>query len=159
MSITFNADEVFEMALQMETDGAAFYRAAAEGRSGRTRDFLSGLASMEENHRTLFGEMKEQLADRDRAASLYDPEGEAARYLRAFAEGKVFSARSGHGEFLRAAKSLDEILSFAIGLEKESIVFYVGIKELVADAAGKEKLEKIIHEEMGHVTALGTWIE
>ncbi len=32
----FNADEIFEIAEQIERNGAAFYRRAAEGRAGRS---------------------------------------------------------------------------------------------------------------------------
>ena len=45
MSITFNADEVFEMAEQIERNGAKFYREAATKTSDRqTKDMFLRLA-------------------------------------------------------------------------------------------------------------------
>jgi rubrerythrin len=42
----------------------------------------------------------------------------------------------------------------AIGVERDSIAFYVGLKEAVSRKAGKDKVEDIIKEEMGHIVAL-----
>jgi len=42
----------------------------------------------------------------------------------------------------------------AIGLERDSIAFYVGIKEAISRRAGKDKVEDIIKEEIGHIAIL-----
>ena len=42
----------------------------------------------------------------------------------------------------------------AIEAEKDSIVFYVGLKDFVSVKAGKDKVEDIIKEEQGHVAEL-----
>jgi len=39
-------------------------------------------------------------------------------------------------------------------LEKDSIVFYVGIKEAIPPDWGKAKIDAIIREEMGHISLL-----
>jgi len=46
----------------------------------------------------------------------------------------------------------------AIGLEKDSIAFYVGIKEAIPagwGGWGQDKIAAIIREEMGHIRLLG----
>ena len=51
MSYDFSANEVFEMAEQIERNGALFYKSAAEGTTDRSaKDFLLGLSAMEEQH-------------------------------------------------------------------------------------------------------------
>jgi rubrerythrin len=50
--------------------------------------------------------------------------------------------------------SLEAILKEAITAEKDSIVFYLGMKDMVADGAGKAKIDVIIKEEMGHIRQL-----
>ena len=50
--------------------------------------------------------------------------------------------------------SMREILKAAILAEKDSIVFYLGMKDLVPDKLGKDKLDEIIKEEMGHIRIL-----
>jgi rubrerythrin len=47
-----------------------------------------------------------------------------------------------------------EILKSAIEAEKDSIVFYLGMKEGVPEKLGKGRLEAIIKEEMGHIRVL-----
>jgi rubrerythrin len=42
----------------------------------------------------------------------------------------------------------------AIGIERDSIDFYVGLKEAVSHRAGKDKVEDIIKEEMRHIVIL-----
>ena len=48
----------------------------------------------------------------------------------------------------------EEVLNIAIGLEKDSIVFYESMKNVVPDAAGKNKLNAIIKQEIGHIVEL-----
>jgi rubrerythrin len=47
-----------------------------------------------------------------------------------------------------------EILKSAIEAEKDSIVFYLGMKEEVPENLGKNRIEAIIKEEMGHIRLL-----
>ena len=47
--------------------------------------------------------------------------------------------------------SAQEVLKEAIVAEKESIVFYLGMQDMVPDEAGKAKLNGIIREEMKHI--------
>lgn len=49
---------------------------------------------------------------------------------------------------------MKSVLKAAILAEKDSIVFYLGMKEMVPDKYGKDKLEEIIKEEMGHIKIL-----
>jgi rubrerythrin len=48
-----------------------------------------------------------------------------------------------------------EVLELAIGFEKDSIVFYLGMKDLVPAAIGGVHLDTIIKEEMTHLSILG----
>lgn len=47
----------------------------------------------------------------------------------------------------------------AIGLEKDSIVFYLGMKEAVPQRSGRDKIEGIIKEEMRHMATLSRELE
>jgi rubrerythrin len=157
MSIGFNADEILEMVIRIEQNGAKFYRRAAEGFTNETvRKTLLDLAVMEDGHEKTFAEMKEKLSDKEHAPTVFDPEGQAAGYLQAMADGHVFDVTTDPSETLTGNESWREIIKKAIALEKDSIVFYTGIRELVPESLGKDKIEEIIREEMGHVTLLTT---
>ena len=155
MSVYFNADEIFEMAEEIERNGARFYRRAAKGAGeSRTRHRLLELASMEEDHEKIFASMRKELADQQWAALAYDPQGEVALYLQAMAAGKVFDVKSDPTKRLSGKETMEEILHIAIGLEKDSIIFYLGIKDMVPEELGKDKIDRIIKEEMSHITTL-----
>ncbi len=39
----------------------------------------------------------------------------------------------------------------AIEQEKDSIVFYTDLREMISQTAGRERIKEIIEEEMGHI--------
>ena len=149
MSYDFNADEVFEMAEQMERNGAQFYRDAAEtAADSSNKEVLMDLSKMEESHEKMFGSMRAELTAADKASTVFDPSGEASLYLRALVDSRVFFKKE------IDVTSMLEILKSAIEAEKDSIVFYLGMKEAVAENFGKDRIEVIIKEEMGHIRVL-----
>jgi rubrerythrin len=149
MSYDFNADEVFEMAEQMERNGAKFYRDAAENAAdSANKELLMGLSKMEEAHEKMFESMRAELTAADKTSTVFDPSGEAALYLRALVDSRVFFKKE------IDVKSMVEILKSAIEAEKDSIVFYLGMKEAVPQNLGRNRLEAIIREEMGHIRLL-----
>jgi len=50
--------------------------------------------------------------------------------------------------------SIENILKAAIESEKDTIIFYLGMKEAVPEHLGKNKIDKIIKEEMAHIRIL-----
>ena len=155
MAITFNADEIFEMATRIESNGAAYYRRTAEvAKDPKTRDVLASLAVMEDDHLRRFAAMRSQLGQSKKQSSVFDPEGDAAKYLQAMADSRVFDVRVDPAKLVTGQESPQQILKTAIGLEKDSIVFYLGMRDLVPNSAGKEDIEAIIREEMAHITTL-----
>lgn len=153
MDVTFNADEVFEMAEQIERNGAKFYRAAAEKFPAIQQDLLE-LASMEDEHEKTFKVMRAQLSGREQEPMAFDPDGELQMYLRVIADGEVFNVKAEATEPLKGQKTAEGILKIAIGMEKESIAFYAGLKECVPPRAGRDKVEAIIREEFSHIATL-----
>jgi len=149
MSYDFNANEVFEMAEQMERNGAQFYRDAAEtAADSSNKEMLISLSKMEDAHERIFKSMRAELTAAEKASTVFDPDGEASLYLRALADSRVFFKKE------IDVRSMVEILKSAIEAEKDSIVFYLGMKEAVAGNLGKDRIEDIIKEEMGHIRVL-----
>ena len=149
MSYDFNADEIFEIAEQIERNGAKFYRASAENIiDANKKKLLIDLAEMEDEHENTFKKMREELTSDEKVIMTFDPDGEAEKYLRALADTRVFYDKK------IDTNSLEKILKTAITAEKDSIVFYLGMKEVVPANLGKQKLDKIIKEEMNHISLL-----
>jgi rubrerythrin len=150
MAYDFNADEIFEMAVQIEINGAKFYKKAADTVSDPSaKQFLVELAQMEAEHEKTFLALKKDLADKEKKSTIFDPDGDAVEYLHALAGTRVFFEKK------MDTSSLKEIFKDALTAEKDSIVFYLGMKELVPDHLGKDKIENIIKEEMKHISSLG----
>lgn len=159
MSITFNADEIFEIAEQIERNGMEFYRRAAEVSSdAEARKLMLELADWEGTHVKVFADLRKDLSLHEKEPVFFDPNNEAVMYLRAIAGEHVFSPKADSRKFLSGKESLEQILSKAICFEKDSIAFYVGMRDLVSKELGKEKVDKIIEEEKRHVVMLNKQI-
>ena len=152
MSFEFNADEILEMAEKIERNGARFYRKAAElVKDAVVSKLLQDLAVWEDGHERVFSSLRADLDHQEREPMVFDPEHETSMYLRAMADGHVFDARVDPVDTLTGRESAEDILRMAIGQEKDSIVFYTGLKEMISQTSGKVRIEEIIKEEMGHI--------
>ncbi|GAB6905686.1 Rbr5: rubrerythrin [Desulfosarcina cetonica] len=149
MSYDFNADDVFEMAMQIERNGATFYRdAAANIADQNAKEFLLDLAAMEDDHEKTFAAMRKGLGEAEKTQTVFDPQNEAAAYLKALADTRIFFKKE------MDTSSLEAILKAAILAEKDSIVFYLGMKDLVPESLGQSRLDDIIKAEMSHIKLL-----
>lgn len=149
MMYDYNADDIFEIAEQLERNGASFYRTAAQGvTDASAKVFLSKLADMEDDHEKTFSGMRAQLTADQKKSTVFDPDGDALGYLRALADTRVFFEKE------IDTTSLEAVLKDAITAEKDSIVFYLGMRDMVPEGKGRSRMDDIIKEEMGHIQLL-----
>jgi rubrerythrin len=149
MNYDFTADEILQMAEQIEKNGAAFYRECA----GNVADpaavkILNDLAAMEDEHEKTFAGIRAQLSAKEKESTTFDPNGEAVLYLKALADTKIFFEKR------IDTSNMEDILKAAITAEKDSIVFYLGMKDLVPEDLGTLRVDAIIKEEMAHIKLL-----
>lgn len=155
MSITFSADEIFEMAEQIERNAGRFYREAAKNTSDKKiKLMLLDMAAMEDGHLKTFEEMRKQLSRGEKTQTVFDPDNQAALYLQTMADSHGTEGLKGPAEKLTGKETISQILQIALNSEKESVVFYYGLRGLVSEKAGKDKIEEIINEEISHITGL-----
>jgi rubrerythrin len=155
MDTTFSADDVLEMAEQIERNGSRFYRRAAQGfTDSRARELLLDLAIAEDEHQKVFADMRAALSPQEREPTVPDPYGEAVLYLRGMADGALFDVKADPSERLTGKETMEDILRTAIGLEKDSIVFYLGIQRMVPERPGQQRIDTVINEEMGHIATM-----
>jgi rubrerythrin len=149
MGNDFNANDIFEIAKQIEINGAKFYREAANRVDEEAhKQFLLGLAEMEDSHEQTFAQMQKDISAAEAAQTAFDPEDENALYLKALADTRVFFEKD------QPEATMKGILKSAISAEKDSIAFYLGMKELVSVKTGQSKVDDIIKEEMSHIKLL-----
>jgi rubrerythrin len=155
MGITFNADEIFEMAEEIERNGAKFYRqAAAKAKDKETKQMLLDMAAMEDGHLETFEQMRKQLSGQEKGRTVFDPDSQSALYLQAMADARGYEGKITPTKELTGRETIKEIFEIALNSEKESVVFYFGLKDLVPVRAGRDKVEAIIMEELSHITIL-----
>jgi len=155
MGIRFNADEVLEMAIKIERNGAAFYRKAASQHPGEeSMAMLEKLAAMEDEHEKTFLELRAQLTEQERKEQVYDPDGEVSLYLEALSDSHGGEGSPSAADALTGEESLAEIITIALGLEEKSILYYLGLRDFVPETLGRNKVDKVIAEERKHLTQL-----
>jgi len=155
----FIADEVLEMAEQIERNGVKFYRAAAEGATGDVSGLFNRLAEMEERHGDTFHDMRAKLTPEETVPATADPDDLAGKYLRSMVEGKVFDVSFDPAEKLATLEGAEEVLSYAIALEHKAISFFGGLKDSMSADDDIEKLNAIIDEEKSHVIDLSAKLD
>jgi rubrerythrin len=155
MAVTFNADEIFEMAEEIERNGAKFYREAARNASdGRTKKMLLDLAAMEDGHLKVFQQIRKDLKAQEKEQAVFDPDNEGMLYLQAMADSHGTEGKKSVLLKLTGRETIKEVLETAVVAEKDSVVYYTGLKELVPAGSAKDRVDTIIREEMGHLAIL-----
>lgn len=151
-----NAASVFEIGIQIERNGKAFYQAMAEQlQEAETKAFFTQLAEWEEKHVALFQRLHAGLPEQAREDHLFDPDGEMAAYLKAAADTHVFAATPDMSALIAArCQSALDAVELALTFEKDSVVYYVTMKKVVAEHSGRDKIDLLIDEELHHIALL-----
>lgn len=151
MGNIFAGSEVVEIGIQIEKNGRDFYEALlAQAKSEKARGIFKYLAEEEAKHIEVFRGILNSV-------SKYEPPGldadEYTAYMNALASENVFTQKDKGKEIARAAKSDKQAIDIGIQAEKDSIVFYEGMKKAVPDY-GSKIIEEVILQEQGHLKQL-----
>jgi rubrerythrin len=153
--MTFNAREIFDIGVQIEVNGKAFYEAGAKKvADAATKEFFLELAAWENTHITLFGELRDALPKGAGNVPVFDPNDEAAMYLQATADSHVFVKNKDMVGLVAGCKGPMEILDLAMTFEKDSVVYYTTMKKVVPPNLGQDKVDRLIDEEIKHISML-----
>jgi rubrerythrin len=143
--------EILEIAIAIETNGAIFYRRAADSTDDpEIRKLCLRLAAEEDDHRAKFERI---YSHEGIPLDLYDGNREAHAYIRALASSQICDDAS------LDLSSSDRLLETAIILEKESLLYYQYLKDGTAQEKNQKLLEEIIAEEQTHVIRLNEQLE
>jgi len=151
MSISFSGSELINIAIGIEGRGIVFYDVMAKSTQNEAaREVFNYLADMERDHIEAF---KNMLEDADK---FQIPAGESKQYtayLRALVDSAVFSDDMVTSEMAAQAESDAAALELAIRAEKDSILFYYEMKEVMPRRA-QATVDNIIAEEKSHLRQL-----
>jgi rubrerythrin len=150
MSIVFSAGEVINFAIGIEKRGISFYDIMARSTDDtQAREVFEGLVQMEREHLKTFQEMLRE------AGGQPPPEQagqEYSGYFQALVDNAVFTDDMLTSD--AAASETDiQALDMGIGAEKDSILFYYEMKDIMPRRF-VPLVERIIAEEKSHLQQL-----
>lgn len=155
MSYEWNADELFQVGVEVEKNGREFYLAAEQ--KAPTPEFAKlcrELAHWEEAHIALFESLRAALPPEAFEGGAFDPDSETGAYVRATADGHVFRRGADVAAHVDRCKTPADFLDVALSFEKDSVVFYSAMKQVVAASQGRAKVDALIEEELRHIAIL-----
>ena len=148
----FEAAQVLEMAVKIEKHGEAFYRAAVEKTEDpKIRELFKDLAEEERVHRRVFEGMMEAVDSAPQ--QMGDELREYASFLEVALDHAVFSGKDKALQMAEEADDRDAALRAAMGFEKDTMLFYYDLREMVGDR-DREAISDIIQEEKKHLFRL-----
>ena len=155
MVVEFNAFEIFEIAEKIERNAVKFYRRAAElFDDSRARNLFVKLAEWEVAHEQVFANMRKELSEQGPEMRTFEAENDVVFDAQSMAGLAVFGNKMVPSAELTGKESITDILKSAIEKEKDTIIFYTGLKDFVSAQAAKDKIAEIIKEEMHHIRIL-----
>lgn len=151
MGNIFAGSEVLEIGIQIEKNGRDFYSVlATQAKGSNAKEIFKYLAGQEEKHMAVF---KNILDKTDK----YEPQGldvgQYYAYMNALASESMFTQKDKGKEIAREIRSDNEAIDVGIGAEKDSIVFYEGIKKAVP-GYDQKIIDEVIIQEQGHLKQL-----
>ncbi|HEY97331.1 MAG TPA: ferritin family protein [Dehalococcoidia bacterium] len=151
MSIIFSGNELLNIAISIERRGMTFYDIMAKSTDNEVaRAVFEALVNMEREHITIFENMMDEIGPSQTAESTGP---EYSGYLQALIDDSVFTDDMITSEMATQADSDIKALELAISAEKDSILFYYEMKELMPKQV-YPVIERIILEEKSHLHQL-----
>ena len=151
MSISFSGSELINIAIGIERRGIAFYDIMTRSTGNAiARDVFQYLADMERQHAQIFQGMLSE-ADKYQIPETYA--AEYAAYLQALVDSAVFTDDFVTSEMATKTNSDIEAMELAIEAEKDSLLFYDEMRDIMPQRA-QPTVNKIIAEEKSHLRQL-----
>jgi len=148
----FKANEVAQAAVEIERKGQAFYRNVANAATAQAaRDLFTFMAGEEAKHEAVFQALKNRLGEIEMPA--YSNADEYQEYLEALIDSHALF-HGGIAERLASeASDMVTAVNIALSFEKDTLLFFLEMKELVPDTE-KPLVQQCIEEERSHMRML-----
>lgn len=151
MGNIFAASEIVELGIQIEKNGRDFYNTlAGQSRNDKARGVFRYLAGEEEKHIAVFQGIMEK-TNKYEPPEIYSEEYLA--YMNALASEYIFTQKDKGELIAKKIKSDKEAADTGIKFEKDSIIFYAGIKKVVPEY-GHKIVDELLLQEQKHLTQL-----
>ncbi len=151
----FSGNELIEVALGIERNGVVYYSSLAKSTTDPwLKDSYNHLADMERKHIEIFQNMLGSVG-KYKPTYAGETEEEYELYLKALVDSAVFTDDKVARQMAQRASSPAEAIQIALGAEKDSILFYSEMRDLVSEQ-DRPIIDKIIKEEKSHLRQLSS---
>lgn len=151
MAGIFSGSEIVELGVQIEKNGRDFYNSIARKvKDPSASEIFKFLAGEEEKHIAVFQRILDSV-EKYEPAEAYP--GEYFAYMNALSSEYVFTQKDKGEEVAKTIKSDKEAMDKAIIAEKDSIIFYEGMKKVVPEK-DLELVDELISQEQSHLRQL-----
>lgn len=150
MSIAFSGSELINIAINIEKCGIAFYDIMSKSTEKSACAVFRYLADMERQHAKIFQDM---LAGADKTKPPDSNDEEYQGYLQALVNSAVFTDEMTTSELANRVSSDIEAFELGIEAEKDSILFYYEMRDVMPPRA-QPTVSRIIGEEKSHLRQL-----
>ena len=152
MEKKYSAFEILQTAEKIERNSVTFYQKAATlFDDPKLRSKLFELAQWEGRHEELFTKMRKELVEQLDILGTFNFD-EYSFSNPKLLDGLAHMTVDPDAAYeLTGKESKKDILDRALTLEKDTIVFYRGMRRAAADKTAKETINEIIEEEKRHV--------
>lgn len=151
MGNIFSGSEIVEIGIQIERNGKDFYETlAGQSKNAAAGEAFIFLAKEEEKHIVVFQGI---LNKTDKYEPVESYPGEYMAYMNALAAEYIFTQKD-KGELIAKGIGTDkEAVDTAIRFEKDSIIFYEGMKRIVPQYQ-QNIIQELILQEQAHLNKL-----
>ena len=151
MGILFSGKELVNVGIGIERNGAAFYESLADcAKEASAKDLYRQLADKERDHIRTFEGMLSSVGDYQ-PPEQFTEEYEA--YVKALVDSLIFTDEKQACDLAQRIGTDDEALRTAITAEKDSILFYLEMRDLVRSSE-RHVVDSLIAEEKSHLREL-----
>ncbi len=148
----FTATEALEMAMEIEKNGELFYHeVAAKSAAPEVKALFEDLAAQERGHYGVFQKMLGDVRPAPELPAVEYDQYEA--YLQVALENALFAGPDKALTLARQAGDRETALRAAMGFEKDTLLFFYDLREMVSEP-NKASISNIIREEKKHLRRL-----
>ena len=148
----FTAAEALEMAMEIEKNGEIFYNAVATKSADlKVKVLFEELAEQERGHYLVFQKMLGEVKPTpELPTAMYD---EYQAYLQVALDNALFAGPDKALALAEQAQDQETVLRAAMGFEKDTLLFFYDLREMVGEA-DRDAISGIIREEKTHLRRL-----
>lgn len=155
MKSGYTADEILEIAEDLELEAERFYRrAAGKMPDEQSRRLFLDLAEEEKAHFDSFRKLRKDMAAAGEPSLLEEPDEAVSAYLQIVAESGVSRSAGRPQDLADLPEDQEGILALALAGEMDAILYYCSMKDLAVNDVAKNVVDSIIREERRHAVKL-----